>query len=476
MKKIILIFLVLLVSVAEAQYVQPKMSETKTVPPKNTKIEKQAIGNEFKSSGATFDVGLFLTPGMFSLGYSPLDVEKTFQNWGGNGGVDLRVKPERVKFWLGIGLSIAHFGARSIYETSIIARNLQDPIYGYNYELKSDLSNLIEKQSLLSLGIPIGLYYELNDIRLGLGVSLYTILSSKYWLASGMVATSYHDTDLDVWFGSDLGAHGVGVTEYYNESRKRLDVNNVMVSPYIDLSYVMNDFSIGIYLECDAINLYKKGEYAEADIVSISDGVMNYNGVLHSNQVMSVHPWAAGIRARYSFKNWPQKETKIVVREVHVPVPPEPEIPSRPEYVSECDTAVINLMQVLSNYELSEKQIQRVLRLYEKMPDSEYKASKRGAYTALAQYPSVYKEFQKVLKNAVSELKNKSATIVASNCKKSLEEIPYWMRREAMEYRYEYLEKEIYNIISIIDSYLDEGSKIKASQFREQFNQAVEGF
>lgn len=484
MKKIVLLVALLLGMTAQAQIgsLNPNISASGKAQSKKSTIVNQP----------DLELGILFSPGLYSLGYYSEHAEKGGLGVGANVGLDLRYKPKKTDYWWSFGFALSKYGSKSIYNTMLTTPTMQDPVYGYNYELESRFINFIERQSLITLGIPIGWYKEIgSSLRFGIGVELGSIMSANYRLISGTIETSYHDADLDVWFGPDLNAHGAGTTEYGSGSKKQLSVKNVMVSPFFDLSYKIDKVSVGAYMGYDLINLYRGVEYSNQSLVSISEGSMSYNGVLHSNQVSGVHPWTIGIRFRYAV-SVAEKVTKTPKAETSRtdtkhesgsagkdPSSAQPEVGkvASVNSISEYDTMVVNMMKMLIDREPLEKPIARAIRLYNKMPDSPYKKSEKGTYDALVHYPIVYKEFQNIIKTAVRDLQNRgtySPVDVAQRCKDEILKNSYWTNRDNIDYLYPYLDAEISKILQLVNTFLAEGSKMKTSEFRSKFGEAVQ--
>lgn len=483
-RNILLIILIVVGYVAHAQYDMPGNSNAISRQTSNYSEAKEV------STGCQFEVGAFLTPGLSTIGYKPSDATKGL-SVGFNGGVDFRIKPEDLPFWWSFGFSFVNYNSKSTYQASITTPTKVDPIWGYNYELETKLTDFQEKQSLWTLGLPIGLYWDIDNFRIGAGMELSAAMSANYRLTSGKLATRYHDVDLDVWFDSDMEAHGVGTATFNNEPKKTLDCKRVLLSPFVDLAYNLDPFSIGLYFGYDLVNLYRSKEYSETALVTLSDDKMHYNGVLQSDQVKGIHPWTVGVRIRFfaplkvndkenARLKWENAKSQRKIGDLSRildSISSSPNTSVSPNQSAEANHTFLAIsLQTLRNIKPSENAIIKTLDEYDEVEDVEWKKKFEGDYEALKNYNAIYKEFKKIIDQARRDITEDIQSKVAQDCKKKIENVGYWKNRTNNNYRYSYLDQRIEAIIGLINESVTKGVKMDGSVLEARFLEVTKGF
>ncbi len=193
--------------------------------------------------------------------------------------------------------SIYTFIDRSDYNDEYVNANGETEIY--KFQLRSYLNNMTEKQNILQLELPVGVFYKISnfatnaDLLLNAGFRIGIPVWNNYKLVDGKYETRGYSYDLNVELDS-MSQHGFTSVKA-DKQKGKADICKINLALYGEALYVykLNRKQLlygGLYMSYAPTNTVKKNSNPV-----ISNGG-KYNGTLQSNQVDKAHLLTLGIK------------------------------------------------------------------------------------------------------------------------------------------------------------------------------------
>jgi len=247
------------------------------------------------------------------------------------------------------GLGLQWFNARSTinYKTA----SSQNDIDGEKFELRTNYSNLQEKQQALFLDIPLTLQYRLALSRKmtfqgSAGGKLSIPVSSSYKTTGGSITTTGYYAqygDLEV---SDSPENGLITTTDTYKGKLSLCPLYMAVADVGGLYSLSSklDLYLGAYVNYGLNNALK----ADAKDVYQLDGV--YNGVLASKQTATLTPISLGVKLGVYFRL--SEPPKVIIADDKLPL-----MSKVPEAVQKTDTLIAIQKKAVDKYVVKEQPV-----------------------------------------------------------------------------------------------------------------------
>lgn len=165
---------------------------------------------------------------------------------------------------------------------------------------------------------------------------------------------------------------------------------------------------------------------------------------------------------------WGQNKNKIKTNQV------QQSSVNRDEMV---DTIIANQILLLRDFKYQERAVKRAIRAYPLIKNKTYRESKSEDKQALEKYVKLYEEYYSIIDASMKGLlsKQKSAVVIAAECKQSIVSSDYWSHKEGMVIRYCFLEGQLQEFIDLINKYLSQKT-LKTDVFRDRFIESAEDF
>lgn len=206
---------------------------------------------------------------------------------------------------IGTGMDIDyHTASTEVNET--FESEINDPIVGGRYTLRTIFNNWEEKQTLLMAELPVGIYGKLKmsktvDFVLGAGVKVGVPVIKSYKMTDGTIETrAYFGGNMDTEV-RDLPHHGL----YEDKQQKEGNIvtNTICTSIYVDmmLCFKVNETTwlhCGLYFSKGVTDIAEHHESMEGN---------NYHGILNSDLTDKCVPMNVG--AKFGISVFPSKST-----------------------------------------------------------------------------------------------------------------------------------------------------------------------
>lgn len=199
---------------------------------------------------------------------------------------------------LGIGVGIEDLSAKlksNLYGT---VPHLTYPQEGKMYDLLYSTNELVEKQNLYAIYVPLTVQFEhkfkegKNGIYAGVGVQGYFPLIGVSKMKKGELITRGYEEEVNVLYQNDMPQHGFGtynfkgVNKIYNKTKEDLRASIDVVADFGGIFEINNkvDFYVGLFGSYGFLDILPDAEfhhpYAE---VAATEQNVKYNGLLGSN-------------------------------------------------------------------------------------------------------------------------------------------------------------------------------------------------
>ncbi|MBQ7489302.1 MAG: OmpA family protein [Bacteroidales bacterium] len=203
---------------------------------------------------------------------------------------------------LGIGIGVEDLSSKLKTNLTGVVPGLTYPQQpDHVYDLRYTTNDLIEKQNLWALYVPLTVQFEhkfnggKNGIYAGVGVQGYFPLVGLSRLKKGELITRGYEEYLNVLYQNDMPQHGLstynfyGRNKIYNKNKQDLRCSVDFIADFGGIFEINNkvDFYVGVYASYGFLDLLPKAEYhhtyVNVDPTAEIENKIEYNGLLGSS-------------------------------------------------------------------------------------------------------------------------------------------------------------------------------------------------
>ncbi len=203
---------------------------------------------------------------------------------------------------LGIGIGIEDLSSKLKTNLTGVVPGLTYPQQpDHVYDLRYTTNDLIEKQNIWAIYIPLTVQFEhkfnggKNGIYAGIGVQGYFPLVGMSKLKKGELITRGYEEYLNVLYQNDMPQHGLstykfnGRNKIYNKNKRDLRCSVDLTADFGGIFEINNklDFYVGLYASYGFLDLLPKSEYRHTyinvDPTAEIENKIEYNGLLGSS-------------------------------------------------------------------------------------------------------------------------------------------------------------------------------------------------
>lgn len=200
---------------------------------------------------------------------------------------------------LGIGIGLEDLSARV---KSNLSGNVPDLVYPQqperNYDLLYSTNELVEKQNIYAIYIPLTVQFEhkfkngKNGIYGGIGVQGYFPLIAMSAMKKGELITRGYEEYTNVLYQNDMPQHGLstysfnGTNKLYNKNKEDLRASVDIVGDFGGIFEINNkvDFYVGAFCSYGFLDILPKSEFHHTYVdVAATEQKVDYRGLLGSN-------------------------------------------------------------------------------------------------------------------------------------------------------------------------------------------------
>jgi outer membrane protein OmpA-like peptidoglycan-associated protein len=200
---------------------------------------------------------------------------------------------------LGLGIGVEDLSAKLKSNIHGIVPNLTYPQQeGKTYDLLYSTNELIEKQHIFAINVPLTVQFEhkfkegKNGIYAGVGVQGFFPIIASSKMKKGELITRGYEEEVNVLYQNDMPQHGLGTYNFkgaskiYNITKEDLRVSVDVVADFGGIFEINNkvDFYVGLFGSYSFLDILPKAEFHHpyADVAPTEQHV-KYNGLLGSN-------------------------------------------------------------------------------------------------------------------------------------------------------------------------------------------------